>query len=597
MSIQVSEQAISVALPSTSVKMLMVQPYLEFETPLQEPFPLLAECSTRLAQAIDTVFEIARTFDPHIMLFPEFGLPGVDAVAKVAAHMATAAVPSSRILIAGVRGLSKTEYAALCALPYSVNVEAENAPDQVTDAQWVNTSVTFVKDDAGALSLWIQPKISPSWPEENVCHQRMFAGRAVRVFNARFDNGLPCRFFSLLCYDWVGREAGAAVLHTILEEFDQLCRNSTNPRSLQWVFVLQHNPTPNHVTFLTAAHNFLSLPDPAFVQRHDAAVVMVCTANAKAPARSYPYGYSSFIFGPRAPFDSNGCAPTFATQSSRLRESAALQTCKDSVFREMGECIHTVEVRVPGSVVPNATDRTAALVEARTFPLSSNASVDPRIPGGPVPAVVKWVNDELDMVTDGVFSGTAIEPDLKAAHARTVKAYRNLKSQVLAVRVDGACAKRASTVPKRGTPAPDPAADIDTAWDADERNSLQHVIQTLALIGGVTEIDALRSQLHGRYDTAGVEVAAIRGSKHSECVPAFRRLAEKTHSSILFVSRDDNNLPILPREFEAFTDPGGGRGIRHTDAQTLLANVRDATAAEYRAFIMELLNVPDRSII
>jgi hypothetical protein len=77
-----------------------------------------------------------------------------------------------------------------------------------------------------------------------------------------------------------------------------------------------------------------------------------------------------------------------------------------------------------------------------------------------------------------------------------------------------------------------------------------------------------------------------------ECVPAFRRLAEKTHSSILFVSRDDNNLRILTREFAAFTDPGGGRGIRHTDAQTLLANARDATAAEYRAFIMELLNVP-----
>lgn len=575
----------------------MVQPYLEFETPLQEPFPLLAECSTSLAQAIDTAFEIARTTDPHIMLFPEFGLPGVEAVSRIAAHMATAVVPSARILIAGVRGLSKTEYLALCALPYSVNVEAENAPDHVTDAQWVNTSVTFVKDNAGALSLWIQPKISPSWTEENICHQRMFTGRAVKVFNARFDNGLPCRFFSLLCYDWVGREDGAAVLNTILEEFDQLCRNSNNPRNLQWVFVLQHNPAPNHVTFLTTASNFLSLPHPAFVQRHDAAVVMVCTAHGKAPARRDPHGYSSFIFGPRAPFDSNGCAPTFATQSSRLRKSTALQTCKDAVLREMGECIHTVEVRVPVSVVPNATDRTAALVDARTFPLSGNASVDPRLPGGPVPAVVKWVNDELDTVTDGDFIGTAIEADLKTAHGRTVNAYRNLKSQVLAVRVDVACAKRAGAVTKKGGPAPDPAADIDTAWDADERFSLQHVVQTLALIGGVAELDTLRSQLHGRYDTAGVEIGAIRGSKHSECVPAFRRLAEKTHSSIIFVSRDDNNLPILPREIAAFTDPGGGRGIKHTDAQTLLAKARDATAAEYRAFIMELLNVPDRSII
>src|ERR1035437_2053955 len=476
MSIQVSEQEISVTLPSICVKMLMVQPYLEFETPLQEPFPLSPGCSDRLSGAIDKAFDIARTFDPHIILFPEFGLPGVDAVSRVAAHMATAAVPSSRILIAGVRGLTRTEYAALCSLPYSVNVEAENAPDQLSDAQWVNTSVTFVKDDAGALSLWIQPKISPSWAEENVCHQRMFAGRAVRIFNARFDNGMHCRFFSLLCYDWVGREDGAAVLNTILEQFDQLCRNSNSPWDLQWVFVLQHNPLPNHATFLNAANNFLCLPDPHFVQRHDAAVVMVCTAHAKAPARRDPYGYSSFIFGPHAPFDSNGCAPTFATQSTRLRASTALQTCKDAVLREIGECIHTMEVRVPGSVVPNATDRTAALVEARIFPISGNASVDPRIPSGPVPAVVKWVNDELDTVIDGDFVGTAIEADLKAAHGRAVIAYRNLKSQVLAMRVDGACAKRASKVTKKGLPAPDPAADIDTAWDGDERNSLQHVI-------------------------------------------------------------------------------------------------------------------------
>ena len=93
-------------LPSTSVKMLMVQPFLELVTPHQEPFPLLGACSARLVEAIDKVFTVALNFNPHIILFPEFALPGVDAVAKVAAYMASAAMPPSRIVIAGVRGLS-----------------------------------------------------------------------------------------------------------------------------------------------------------------------------------------------------------------------------------------------------------------------------------------------------------------------------------------------------------------------------------------------------------------------------------------------------------------------------------------------------------
>src|ERR1017187_8736018 len=107
MSLDVAEKQINVALPSGSVTMLFVQPYLEFAAPLQEPFPFVAGCSAHLIQSIDKAFDIARTFDPHFILFPEFALPGADAVRKIVEHMETAAVPASRIVIAGVQGLSK----------------------------------------------------------------------------------------------------------------------------------------------------------------------------------------------------------------------------------------------------------------------------------------------------------------------------------------------------------------------------------------------------------------------------------------------------------------------------------------------------------
>src|SRR5450759_299283 len=107
MSILVPEQQIDVTLPSTSVKMLIVQPHLEFLEPTQEPFPLRQECSQRLLDVVDNVFRIASAYHPQLILFPEFALPGVAGVQKVAACLSLETVSSPTIVIAGVRGLSK----------------------------------------------------------------------------------------------------------------------------------------------------------------------------------------------------------------------------------------------------------------------------------------------------------------------------------------------------------------------------------------------------------------------------------------------------------------------------------------------------------
>ncbi|MGA9645425.1 MAG: hypothetical protein WBQ76_05835 [Candidatus Korobacteraceae bacterium] len=216
MSIPTREQQIGVTLPSTAVKMLVVQPYLELQSPRQEPFPLRPECSRRLLDAITNVFEISRTYCPHLVLFPEFTLPGVEAVERVVACLSAETVSSPTIVIGGVSGLSKDEYARLCRLN-GIHVDAENAPHRVAGTEWVNTSVTFVKGDDGALSMWIQPKISPSWLEVNANHQNMFKGGAVRIFRAQFDTRVPCRFFSLLCFDWVGTRNGTTIPDAILQ--------------------------------------------------------------------------------------------------------------------------------------------------------------------------------------------------------------------------------------------------------------------------------------------------------------------------------------------------------------------------------------------
>ena len=549
--------------------------------------------------AINSVFEKVAEHRPHMVLFPEFAIPGVQGVECVAAALSSGDVESPTIVIGGVSGLTKMAFDELCALPDVTLIDLVNAPPRVQNTQWINASVTFVKDDEGTVRLWLQPKLSPSWPEAHCHHQTMFQGGLVRIFRARFDNDVPCRFLSFACFDWVGQENGVQIPEDVLQQFDAVCHAAGSPQDLQWAFVLQHNPAPNHATFLTATYRFLTQAATApFVRRRDASVIMVSTASSQQPARGRPdgygYGYSSLVFGPQAPFDSNGCWPTFATQSSQLRGSDALGVCKDVVFREMGECIHLADVRVPNFVVPDPTDRTAALVQAKALPLVG-AAVDPRVPNDIVPAVVKWTNDELDNVPDlcaMYFTGRPIEPALRKAHDRMVDGYRRLCSQDLAPRINGACAMRVM----KNSGRTDPASDVDTAWDADERRGLLHVIQSLTLLGGAVHVDPVNSQLHARCDQR-VEIAAITGTTHDDCVTALKKFAGRTHSPIVFVSRDDNNAPLLPREAESFADPLGDSGVSITDGQTLLTKARTRPLNEYQKYVTELIDVRERRII
>jgi hypothetical protein len=277
-----------------------------------------------------------------------------------------------------------------------------------------------------------------------------------------------------------------------------------------------------------------------------------------------------------------------------MRSSDALGTCKDTIFREMGECIHAAEVRVPNFVTFDASDRTPPLQQTAVYPLIP-PSAEPRVPGGSVSAVVKWTNDELDAIPDfcnPYFNGSTLADPIRAAQHHSVTSYRQVPSQQLAIRIHGASANRVN----RNQQSVDPAADADN-WDQEERHGLRHVMQTLSLIGSVTTLDSTNSQLHARHESTGVEIAAVRGNTHADCMRAFKSLAERTHSPIVFVSRDEDNTSHLPREIASFVDPRQGAGVRLTDSQNLLDTARNSDVQQYTQFVTALMNVGDRRYV
>ena len=189
------------------------------------------------------------------------------------------------------------------------------------------------------------------------------------------------------------------------------------------------------------------------------------------------------------------------------------------------------------------------------------------------------------------FAQHPLKSELRRAHSQMVAGYRRLQSQDLALRIHAACATRLLSNGRT-----DPASDVATTWDGDERRGLRHVIQSLTLLGSAVDLDPVACQLHGRCGE-GIEIAAITGTTHADCVGALTRLALRTHAPILFVSQDGQNTPLLPREAERFADPRGHCGFKPTDAQTLLAKAREQPWTEYRKFVVELTNVEDRRII
>jgi hypothetical protein len=593
MNIRVSEEYAAMTLPRDSVRMLLAQPYLQLRHPAVEPFPLEDRSESRLQAGIDNVIALACKARPHFILFPEFTIPGLAGVERLVAAMSSRDIAAPCTLIGGVTGLGRTDYESLLRLrTVPVHADPGNSLGQVPGDHWVNTSVTVLKDDNGKLSIWPQPKILPSWPEATTHHQSMFRGKAVQMFRAAFDNGVPLRFFSLLCFDWAGEQAGDCPLKEILDFVDADGRKCNAPQSLQWVFVLQHNQKPNHHTFVTPGHDLLSNRNAwPFVERRDAAIVMVGTASSVRPGRGDKYGYSSVIFSPASPFDNRACVPTVSFLSKRLRGTDGLGECKDVIFREMGECIHHVDLRVPNFMKMDASERATPIVAAEVHHFV-DAIDDPRVPGAAVPAPVKWANDEFDLLPDLAadhFAGSPLKNTVENAQRTSVSQYRRLQSNTLAQRVHWACAARRD---RRN----DPAADGDD-WGQAESEGLKHLMSTLTLIGIVQPLDLIGATFHGREPARGVEIVTIHGRTHEECKAAFSPIASETHSPILFISRDRDNSPCLPTELASFTDPRGGGGIKLIDANSVFAKAKGLVPNEYDAFIRELLNVTERRIV
>jgi hypothetical protein len=516
----------------------------------------------------------------HFTIFPEYSIPGPDGIALVETAVRANDWPNGTIVIGGTDGLTQAQYGDLLQGPSTHFDAARNGADQVGN-RWVNCAITWIKQADGRVDRWVQPKIHPAWPEMNISHQHMFNGRSVYVFKGRFENNAPFRFATLICFDWVATVDAQMPFEWILSDLHNKAAGAQLP--LSWLFVIQRNEKPSHDTFLNSVNRFFDQTAFPNALRERACVVFANTAGRSRPGRSNDFGSCSVVSSPQSLFKKPDCVPTFSGGGPRFRDgSNLLAPCKDFVFRERGACIHSFAQVNPGSVNAGAGGRIFAVDQALVFPTSGPAH--PRAPNGAVPAAVKWINDELDSLPDlrDRHPAAPLAPLAATMHNENVKALRGLASQAVAAAV------KLATQGSQSKYADD--------WDSPESGALGHVAHTLDILRVAftpTVPNIAGDPVHASIEIGNqdVDLIAVRGNSHDECIAHVTKLLPPLRRSTLLVSRDHDNTkwarklgsflqPLTqPGEEPRITDPSSG--MFHIGYQNLLEpfiNAQNAAA-------------------
>jgi hypothetical protein len=557
---QVDLRSRRIVLPANKVGIVIAQPFLELST--VEPYRCLEQSRERQLGTITRTLDIARACrhgadKTHFTIFPEYSIPGLEGVQLIENALAQENWPHGTIVIGGLDALSKEDYTALI-FRNGAQFDAEcNSPEHVNDNEWVNSALTWIKAADGHIERWVQPKIAPAWPELAITHQRMFRGESIYVFNCDFSSGAPCRFFSLICFDWIANVNGRKVWQWVLESLNLQAAELGAELPLSWVFVPQYNPSPCHYTFLEAAADFFE-NQIAFprVRRERACLVFANAAGRAQPGVVDKYGFSGLIFSPSASaaFQQTGSNPTFSREGNLLRKSELLGPCIDVLFRECGACIHSFSQYLPGDIVLNPGGRTLPIDRPYVYS-THEGNIDPRTPGDHVPAPVKWVNDKLDTMEclGRKYPEAQLAEGVLESHRANVADLRCLDSQRLQTGIVRATAIPASEMEDGRRRQKVKPTDH---WEQLEGQALEHIVNTVDIIRlAFSPFEILGSKAHATATIRGepVDVIAIRGRSHDECLKHSRDVVPPQRRKLLIVSRDGDNTPFLARFGSIFT--------------------------------------------
>lgn len=564
--IEIDIGQLGVRLPRGEVGMVIAQPFVEFSE--LEPFPIRPDLRATALAGIESTLAVARSCmhgaaKTHFTIFPECALPGLDGFDLIAAAVADDSWPTGTVVIGGFEGLTREQFGELVQRPGTSYDDVGSSLERVHADQWVNCCATWVKLESGQVRCWIQTKIEPAGVELQVDHQAMFKGQSIFLFKGTYtDTNTPYRFATLICFDWIGVRDQRRVWEWLLEAIQQTAAANEAQLPLTWLFVTQYNPGPSHTSFMSQVQPFFNPMQFPNVLRDGTCLVMANVAGKAVPGAAHEFGQSAVIFATDK-FMKPENMPTFCGGGASQRPNNPLENYKDSMFRERGACIHSFRQLNPSALPPGAAGKRHALAYATVHPYPGTA--DPRTPSGVVPAVVKWVNDEVDDSAKSLqtqYPGLPLAVIAGAAHVRSVNALRWLPWNAL---------NKTVLISTPGT------ASTPDKWKSTQSNAITHILSTFSIL----EAAQYSVTFHGNGSQAtiikgdsSIEVVAVIGRSHEECDKHVFDLLPDHRGQLLLVSRDQDNLSWNPRMktiFDQVSEPT--KEINFTDPTSAVIRV------------------------
>lgn len=535
---------LELSIPNDSITFAFMHPFLELGE--VEPYQWQTEKKGVQLNHLQRCLNIASN-DNNLMaktlftVFPEYSIPGLDGIAAIQNCLENHEWKAGTIVIGGVDGLNKADYGTLCRIPGTF-VSEFNRPEFVNPGQWVNCMVLWVvnEDDRGnrIIKRWVQPKLCPSGVEEQGHSQHMFEGKSVNLYECHFEDGRPFRFFCLLCYDWVAPVNSG--LEGVLSQLNARWGGG-DPRFVHISFVLQHNAKPNHASFLGAATSYFNEQSNPFVDRSNSIIAFVNTAGSPNPGKVNSYGFSSLIYSPNLNSNVKSSPPSYAIQTQRLRQSDSLQTCRDVLFRENGACIHLFQAFQPRYLLPAPTHN-------RRFPLGlvsihgiDTDERDVRTPGRPVAAIIKWINDRLDLATCLISTSQPIQELLQQKHVDIIRQLRGCNFEKLNKIITWVDNER-----ETGFENDDTFIQMVDQWFPKEETNLMILIHAFSLLAcsGDVMMEGV-SQGYIRRGNDIIDILVICGPTHRENLERAENIYPGYQGRrVLIVSRDKDDLPM-----------------------------------------------------
>jgi hypothetical protein len=528
--------------------MVIAQPFLELSN--HEPFRCITTSKPRLLSEISKTLEIARgnyhgQGRTHFTIFPEYSVCGIDGISLINTALVAENWPSMTVVIAGTDAITKAEFISLCAQENTHFDETNNSLEGIQPKQWINCQITWIKGANGVVEKWLQPKIEPAWPEQNITCAQMYQGKSIFAFQGPYLDGTLYRFSTLVCFDWIGAVAGTKVWRWLLNDLQRQAVEARAEYSLSWLFVIQSNTRPSHHTFLTEAAQFFQQNAAPAIHRDGTCLVFANGAGKSSPGIADTFGQTSLIFSPQALFTKPKCSPTFSNGGLKFRASEVLNDFHDVLFRERGACVHSFAQINPKSVAIGPAGRTQAILHPFVFSLNNQS--DERTPSNIVPASVKWVNDELDHLPklSTLHPGVPLAHHSDEAHTQTAAALRQEPGQRIEQAIDIAHQRTGCEVHTQHRTI------VADSWNGQQEQALEHLVHSLNIVSigaPAPRFEGEKSQAEITLNGEDIDFVAVRGQLHEDCLRYREHVFGVPIRPTLLVTRDHDNTDFLRRE-------------------------------------------------